>query len=368
MNGSILYFEETVPAHCSVGIDLFFFRSESGGQFSGIRNVTAGMHVVHVTSAALNTRTGKLVELDGRSVYAVRFSLRVGAAPDVFDADGTEIEVVRVDWHSLSGQTLGRMVDYERLQVAVDWQAFRFNTSVLRFVRNGQGLLRTEDCTSTELQRLEQEMGTAPEKARLRGWAENELLLSGLEFSNRDKRQLVRLERTGAARTADFLDKSWLVRAVWGGSDAQAVGRAVEELKFAFLGAVVVNNTGCFGQFARIVHLLLHSGALLETPAAAAAVCEFFRFLYMAFETLLGVDVGDVGDEGEGEGEDDEEGADKEGGAPEEGQAGLGSWRRTLLPDIRSFAGRVDSLAGLPLRAQFRWGQLQTLLGLAGQL
>lgn len=361
MDGSTLYFDDAVPPHCSVGVDLFFFCSEPGRELRGVRNLPAGVHVVHLTSGLHNTRTAQLLELDGRSGYAVRFCHRTGD-----DAPYTEIHTVRLDWHSVVPDTLGRrVVDYGALAVAgADWRALRFDRSVLGFVRSPDGVLRTHDSTGPELRRLRQQLGGGAAAA---AWPQHEhepeLLLSGLDFTTSDKRQLVRLDRTGPARTADFLDKTWLVRAVWGGErgDGDAAGRAVAECKFAFLGAAVVNNTGCFGHFVRVVHLLLHSDGLLQTAAAAAAVCELFRFLYVALATLQSLDL----DEDEDEDLDEDEQQDAEQQRQQAGQAGLGAWRRTLLPDIRSFGARVDSLHGLPLRAQFQWGQLQTLLGLA---
>lgn len=168
MDGSTLYFDDAVPPHCSVGVDLFFFCSEPGRELRGVRNLPAGVHVVHLTSGLHNTRTAQLLELDGRSGYAVRFCHRTGD-----DAPYTEIHTVRLDRHSVVPDTLGRrVVDYGALAVAgADWRALRFDRSVLGFVRSPDGVLRTHDSTGPELRRRRRRR-LAPARARARAAAE----------------------------------------------------------------------------------------------------------------------------------------------------------------------------------------------------
>lgn len=339
MNGAVLYFDDGVPAGCGVGIDLFFLQSDTG--LDGITNVPGGVHLLHLTNGPLNTRAGLFVELDERAVYLVSFTpeddegdhgIRVDRADSAAAATAA---AAAADATSVTRMGL-RLADYGTLaresRALVSWAELALGPSVFRYARNGRGLVRTEDCGRVEVERLRRELGGAA--------SDYELELAALEFTATDRRQLVRLDCTGAARTAAFLDGSWLVDQLYGGSAAAAV----EECKFVFVCAAVLNNPACYSQFVRVVHLLLNSDALLQRPSEAAAVAEFFRFLYLAVAVLSSIDT-----------ETDPD-------------APFFPWAADLDNDIRSFGPRLDALAGLPRSVAFRWGQLQTLLGLPCEL
>lgn len=358
MDGSIFYLVDKIPNNCSLGIDLYFFQNKDGddGDIKGIRNISKGIHVLHLTNHEINSRVGKIINVEENNVYQVQFLTKI-VDEEIKIGEDYEIEINKIseyDYEKLDLASAFKMVNYTLLYEKINskdfvrWEDFKFDLSLFKFIKNGSGIIRTEDCSSVELKKLREEIvkdnnhqgginANRFTKTMLDNWDSNELVLTELEFSKRDKRQLVRMERVGSDRTADFLDKSWFVEERWG-SGCGVVAAAVAELKFALLAAAVVNNAACAGHFSRLAHVLLGSARLLARDSEAAAVGELFRFLCAAARALRSMQ------------------------SPSE---------TSILSELAADAAALldsDTVDVLPLEAAFHCGQLLSLLNVASSL
>ncbi|KAG7927586.1 hypothetical protein KL925_001944 [Ogataea polymorpha] len=247
--GTTIVFSKKLPEGLSFGIDFFFFDSSHEVSFRGIKQVTNGVHLVHLTNQLSNTRTAKFVKCQDREVISI----------DVVDGELT-IESVSVENQLVFGKgqifqfeaLLPYMVNYSNFEIN-KWPQFGLHLEYSQIVGVESDwtsdLVTTSDSSTVELLELRKiiEFDMNKQNGELRLTQTNPKVVL----------KQVKLDLSKYCR-----DKSDFFNALF------TTHKFTNEHNFCFVGLLVLNNFCCLEQWYSLTNLALECVDLVAEQTA----------------------------------------------------------------------------------------------------
>ncbi|KAG7692311.1 hypothetical protein KL930_004945 [Ogataea haglerorum] len=247
--GTTIVFAKKLPEGLSFGIDFFFFDFSNEVSFQGIKQVTNGVHLVHLTNQLSNTRTAKFVKCQDREVISI----------DVVEGELT-VESISVENQLVFGRgrtfqfeaLLPYMVNYSNIENN-KWPQFGLHLDYSQIVSVESDwtseLVTTSDSSTAEL--LELRKVIEFDMNRQNG----ELRLT--QTNPKAVLKAVKLDLSKYSR-----DKSDYFTALF------TTDRFTNEHNFCFVGLLVLNNFCCLEQWYSLTMLALECVDLVAEQAA----------------------------------------------------------------------------------------------------
>ncbi|KAG7841772.1 hypothetical protein KL942_001651 [Ogataea angusta] len=247
--GTTIVFARKLPKGLSFGIDFFFFDSSNEVSFRGIKQVTNGVHLVHLTNQLSNTRTAKFVRCQDREVISI----------DVVEGELT-VESVSVENQLVfgKGQTfqfealLPYMVNYSNFKNN-EWPQFGLHLDYSQIVGVESDwtseLVTTSDSSTAELVELRKviEFDMSKQNGELR-------------LTQTDPKVVLKSVKLDLSKYSR--DKSDYFNALF------TTHRFTNEHNFCFVGLLVLNNYCCLEQWYSLTNLALECVDLVVEQTA----------------------------------------------------------------------------------------------------
>ncbi|CDK28487.1 unnamed protein product [Kuraishia capsulata CBS 1993] len=311
MDGITIYFIEDVQRHLSVGIDLFFFTTQTS-RLRGIKLLDKGTHFLHCSDYTNNCRFGLFIVCEPGDLFVVNIKEDAFEVVLVADSHGKVVDGVEffesdmnlddsVDNINLSkyrGEVLANLaylLNYSQFDNSqwrgivgdVTWDQVRQIIPKGTTSRKVSGAVTTTDSSKQEndslLLAIRDASRNRTEKSAAYGNGQEDKILSSLKedvnangelvFFPIDLKKTIRPNATVVEVTHDYLDKSWYLQNV---VCKQTNFLAEFEISFVFM--MILNNFNSYRQWMNLMLVVLGCvDAVTENPGFFLRVIKIWK-------------------------------------------------------------------------------------------